>query len=165
MATSIWRKFQNIYLGGTLKLKKGAKIERDDQVVTVTASAVTLNPQIHGNGRTVALNRAAGIAVTLPGATGSGDKYRLVLVTAVTSNTTVVDSAVAADDLTGLSVTGQAGTANAWPSGATADTFTLNGSTQGGLEGDVIEIEDVAANLYSLNHTGSATGTEATPWS
>lgn len=163
MATNVWRKFANVYLSGKLQLKQKAKIYREDQVVEITEATATLDSEIHGNGRTIALNRAGGIALTLPGATGSGDVFNLIVTTTFTSDATIETSGT--DDLTGLSVTGQAGTANAWPSGATADTFTLDGSTTGGLEGDRIVLTDFAVGLWSINHFGSATGVEATPFS
>jgi hypothetical protein len=48
---------------------------------------------------------------------------------------------------------------------ADSDTITLNGTTTGGLKGDIIRIVDVAANLFSVTVMSAATGTEATPFS
>ena len=41
----------------------------------------------------------------------------------------------------------------------------MNGSTTGGIAGDIVELEDIATNLWSVKVLGSATGTEATPFS
>jgi hypothetical protein len=41
----------------------------------------------------------------------------------------------------------------------------MDGSTKGGIKGDIIELEDIAADTWSVRVMGSATGTEATPFS
>src|SRR4051812_5449806 len=60
--------------------------------ISVTTSTLTLDRVIHRD-TVVDLNRAAGIAVTLPAATGTGDRYYLHIGTAVTSNTTTITCA------------------------------------------------------------------------
>lgn len=133
--------------------------------VNVTASTLAVTAAAH-DGRVVTLNRAAGIAVTLPAATGSGLKLHFVIGTAVTSNSTTIK--VTGDDtMTGNAILGQdsADTAVLFEAGATADTVTLNGSTTGGLKGDSVELIDIAADLWWVRVMGAATGTEATPFS
>jgi hypothetical protein len=41
----------------------------------------------------------------------------------------------------------------------------MDGSTKGGIKGDRVILKDVAAGLWSVTVIGSATGTEATPFS
>jgi hypothetical protein len=69
--------------------------------------------------------------------------------------------------MTGVAISGQdaADTAVLFETAATSDTITLNGTTTGGIKGDRVEIEDIATNLYYVRVVGSATGTEATPFS
>lgn len=136
------------------------------QPINITASAVTLTRDTHA-GATCTLNRAAGIAVTLPAASGTGDKYRLVIGTTVTSNSTTVKVANANDVMTGTALFGQdsADTTVLFETAVDSDTITLNGSTTGGIKGDILELEDVADNLWSVKVVGSATGTEATCFS
>ena len=47
-------------------------------VVNVTDATVTLSQATHAN-RVVTLNRAAGVTVTLPAATGTGDVYTIAI--------------------------------------------------------------------------------------
>ena len=111
--------------------------------------------------------RAAGVVVTLPAATGTGDIYKFFVNTTVTSNSYKVQVANATDVICGLAFgdDGDGEPANAWASGATSDTITMDGSTQGGLKGDSIEIIDVATGLFSCKVFITQTGTEATPFS
>ena len=51
----------------------------------ITASAVTLNQSLHAN-KVLTLNLASGMTLTLPFATGTQDKYTMVVQTAFTSN-------------------------------------------------------------------------------
>lgn len=131
--------------------------------VAVTASTLTVTPAIHA-GKTVTIDAAAGCAVTLPAATGTGNKYRFFIGTTITSNTTVFTA-------TGAHIFGNAwvfsdNAAQAvigWAAGG-ATTITLNGTTTGGIKGDLIELEDVATNKISARVMIQATGTEATPF-
>jgi hypothetical protein len=134
--------------------------------VAATASTLTVTAATHA-GRTVALNRAAGIAVTLPAATGTGAIYRFVIVAALTSNTTTIKVANASDIMTGNAyvVSDGAAAVLGYTTGASDDTITLNGSTTGGLKGDLITVTDVATNVYHVLANTAATGTEATPFS
>jgi hypothetical protein len=132
--------------------------------INLTASA-TLNP-FHG-GTVVTLNAAAGLTVTLPAATGTGRMYRIVIGTTVTSNNYVVQVADATDVFIGNVVLGQdaADTAVLFECAADSDTITMNGTTKGGLKGDIITLVDVASNTWHLSMIGAATSTEATPLS
>lgn len=162
MAASTWREFANISLSGKVYLEQVAKIFRKDQVIEITSETATLRSEDHGNGRIIVLNKADGIDLTLPQASGSGDRFDLFMAVTATSNHTIVT--YGSDDMTGVSVTGQGGTANVWPTGDNAEKFTMNGSTKGGFEGDRIILIDVAAGLWQINHFGEATGTEETPF-
>lgn len=165
MATSVWRKFKNIDLSGKLRLKKNAEITRDDQVVSITAAAVGLIPYIHGNGRTVAFNRAAGIAATLPLATGSGDKFEIIVGTTFTGSATV--SCSGSDTFFGLAFATQdtGNAANAFQAAAGNNTITMDGTTRGGDKGDSILLTDIAAASWQVTMFINATGAEATPFS
>lgn len=135
-------------------------------LVDATAATLTVTAAAHG-GRLVTLNRAAGIAVTLPAATGSGAKFRFFLGTTVTSNTTTIKVANATDTMVGFALVLQdaADTMVGFEASGTHDTITWNGSTTGGIKGDEAEIQDVATNLFRVRVIQSATGIEATPFS
>ena len=118
-------------------------------------------------GRTGVFDIAAGVAVTLPRATGSGAKYRFVVKTTVTSVGDKIQVANADDVIQGTVFGLQDGgdTVEGWESASTSDTITLDGSTKGGIRGDVIELEDVATGLYMVTGLITQTGTQATPFS
>ncbi|KIZ47404.1 hypothetical protein OO17_04605 [Rhodopseudomonas palustris] len=131
----------------------------------MTAGA-TLTAGAHAD-RLVTLNAAAGQAIVLPAATGTGDKYEFFVGTTITSNSTTIKVANATDIMSGLAIVAQDGgdTIVAFETAADSDTITLNGSTTGGIKGQRIELQDVAAGLWSVRSSGAATGTEATPFS
>lgn len=138
----------------------------DGRVVNVTAATLAIDAETHDD-MLVTLNRAAGIAVTLPAASGSGAKFRFFVGTSVTSNSTTIKVANSSDTMQGNAILGQdAGdTVVMFAAGATADTITMDGSTTGGLKGAFVNVEDVAANLWSVHYVSDASGTEATPFS
>jgi len=154
---------------GDLVGKDGVPVVRspDNNITNVTASTLTVTRDLH-DGKTITLNRAAGIAVTLPAATGTGAIYTFFVGTTVTSNTTTIKVADATDTMSGIVLVNgdtAANAAEAFGTAATDDTITLNGSTTGGLKGDWFILQDVASDLYSVRGAISATGTEATPFS
>lgn len=141
-----------------------SRILQSDQLANVTAATVTITSADH-EGKTITLNRAGGIAVTLPAATGSGARYRFVVGTTFTSSATI--KVVGDDTMTGLALLAQdaADTAVVFETAATSDTITFNGTTTGGLKGADVELIDIAADTWFVNVRSAATGTEATPFS
>jgi hypothetical protein len=121
--------------------------------ISVTGATFSALASQH-QGAPIVLNRAAGITVTLPAATGSGAKFLFIVGTTVTSNNNVIQ--VTGDDIM---------TGGAWLSQDSSDTITANGSTKGGIKGESIELIDMASNTWWVRVMGSATGTEATPFS
>jgi hypothetical protein len=135
------------------------------QPITITADT-TLDRDVHGEA-VILIDDAAGLAVTLPDATGSGLKFHLIVKTTITSNSTTIKTPDADNVMTGTAIIGQdaADTAVLFETASTSDTITLNGSTTGGLQGDSIELIDIAANLWFVRMVGAATGIEVTPFS
>ena len=133
--------------------------------VAVTASTVTLASGTHSN-RVTTLSRAAGIAVTLPAATGTGAWYDLIVITTVTSNSTTITCA-GSDTLQGQAyvLSDDAAAVLAYDAAGTATVITLNGTTKGGYVGHRIKLVDIASGKWFVMSIGKATGTEATPFS
>jgi hypothetical protein len=134
------------------------------RIANVTTATVSLADPAN-EGKTTTLNRAAGIAVTLPTSTGLGGKYRLVVGTTFTGSATVKVANHLEIMMGSAQQTGAAGATTSFLVGATHDTITMNGTTTGGLQGDIIELEDVALGVWSVKYVGSITGTAATPFS
>ncbi len=138
-------------------------------LVAVTASTLALTAAAHA-GRTVTIARAAGMVITLPAATGTGDVYKLVIVETTTGTTTVkVNATPGTDTMIGTAILFQdaADTTVSFACGATADTITLfvTANTTGGIFGAHLTIQDIAAGLWHVEYVSDAGGTEATPFS
>jgi hypothetical protein len=126
---------------------------------TVTAATVTLSDKLHNGGWTM-LDKSAGVAVTLPAATGSGAHYKLLVKTA--SNATTI--AVTGDDtfvggyLCNDSGDTTAATADFFPAAAGNNRLTLTTVGGGGLAGDWLEFVDYAADKWMVRgvFTGAA---------
>jgi hypothetical protein len=132
------------------------------------AAAATLALTEDYSGRLIGLNRAAGVTVTLPRATGSGASYKFWVRTAVTSNSDIIQVGNTDDVIQGIiqsTLVGTPTTNNGWIAGSTGDTITLNGTTTGGLRGDYIEITDYAPGIFVCFGRTSQSGTGATPFS
>jgi hypothetical protein len=141
-------------------------ISGSDALVSATDASLTVTSAAH-SGRTVLLDRAAGQAVTLPAATGTGNSYKFFVLTTITSNTTTIKVADATDVMAGVAIVANDTDASAsiFETAADSDTITFDGSTTGGILGATVELQDVATNLWSVRVVGAATGTEATPFS
>lgn len=135
------------------------------QPITLTAST-SINRKSHAE-TMLNISAAAGLTLTLPASEGKGAKYRFFVRTTVTSNTVVIQVANATDVMQGTAIFAADGgdTGVLFETASTSDTITMNGSTRGGIIGDFIELEDVAAGFWSVRMVAQGTGTEATPFS
>lgn len=132
-----------------------------------TAAAVTLTEREH-EGRVSAMG-ATGVAQTLPAATGSGAVYKFVAAATVSSGSHTIVCA-GTDEYAGIIYSTDTDTSDtlvAYPAvaGDDYDTITLNGSTKGGLQGDWIELIDIASGVWALRGDVRVTGTQASPLS
>lgn len=136
------------------------------RIVNVTASTLYLTYKEH-NDRTVTINAAAGCAVRLPAASGSGARFRIIIGTTIATNTTTIKVANATDVMTGNAIQSQdaGATLQMFEAASTSDTITMDGSSMGGIKGDIVELEDIASGLWWVRVTSAGTGTEATPFS
>jgi hypothetical protein len=165
--TSLHGKLIGLLANGSLSTK-GLTRDRD-AVVNVTTATLTLRPQLHA-GKTLTLNRAAGITVTLPAAVGDGDEYEFVVGTTFTGNG-IVKVANATDTMVGSATLAQdaADTVVQFDHAAASDTITFNGTTTGGLIGATIKARDIKLDgttpKWFVEVFSSATGAEVTPFS
>jgi hypothetical protein len=134
-------------------------------IVTLTAGA-TLDPETHSN-RTVLFNSADGGAIVLPAATGGGDKYRIRIQTALTTDLTV--TAPSGTILKGAALINDTGgstaaTSDMFAAGASDEVFTFIAATGGGKVGDYVEFEDIASGVYGVFAVLSGVVDPATPF-
>lgn len=132
------------------------------RLVDCTDSTLSATAALHAN-KIVTLNRAAGIVVTLPEATGTGNKYTFVVGTTLTSNAytiaalttdTMVGGVGIATDIAGVTV----------QAGGTDDKLSMNATTTGGVVGSVVHCTDIADTLWLVEGQLVSTGTEADPF-
>lgn len=141
--------------------------------VNVAAATITLTRALHAN-RVITLNLAAGIAVTLPPALGTGDWYTLVVGTTFTGAASIAVPN-ATDYMVGTALLFADGgdttvgfaTANTGTVASESDTISLFGTAnaQGGIKGEIIELCDIGAAQWAVRLVSDAGGTEATPFS
>ena len=143
-------------------------ISASSGVVDTTATVLALTAALHA-GRIVTVSSTAPIAITLPASAGTGNKYRLnIRVVATTTghtikvaNTTDVMSGIVVGHTTATTVA----TVVSFKATATDDTITINGTTQGGVVGDIIDLTDIKTGFWEVKMRTSPTGTHATPFS
>jgi len=128
-----------------------------------SGASLTLNAALHA-GRVILLNQAAGEAITLPAATGTGNKYFLFKSVSLSSNTTTIKVANATDVMAG-SANIAATASGTFPTTSTSDTITFNATTQGGLIGTFVEIEDIASGVFRVLAHIVGSGTAVTVFS
>jgi hypothetical protein len=134
----------------------------------VATDAITVTEHA---GRTLLLGEVGGnalVTLTLPDATGSGATYKFIVSVTNTSNYVIavpdanntIDGVMLYLDEDGTAVT-------AFPTVAASDTITLNGTTQGGIIGDYLELIDIATNQYHVRGVMrvAAGANPATPFS
>lgn len=158
-----------LYQSGTAISSTATEIDRacdvSARVVNVTGSSVALTEAAH-DGKVITLNRAAGIAVTLPAATGSGAKFKIIVGTTFTGAATI--KVVGDDIMVGTAILFADGgdTSVAFATAATSDTITFAAdNTTGGIAGAFVELIDIAANTWFVQMVSDAAGSEATPFS
>lgn len=138
-------------------------------VINGVASSMTTStnsPTQHGGIYT--LNRATGVAVTLPAATATGLKQRFIVETAASGGSYVI-SAAGTDVFTGIVLGERADSGNAvlgFAAGATDNTITLSSTNGGVSKGSWVEVIDVASGVWAVTGILSSTGGAfATPFS
>lgn len=139
-----------------------AELNRNNTASTrevLAGATLSLTQALH-DGKTIAM--PAVCAISLPAATGSGSRFKLYQKIAATAVTITA---------TGAHMFGQAwlisdnSAAVLGYNAAGSTIITFDGSTQGGIKGAVVEIEDVATSILQVRVMSMASGSEASPFS
>ena len=122
--------------------------------VSLTATTA-ITALLHSNRPLIITGSGVAAAMTLPPATGTGDKYEFIMGQVNTSGTTIVTDAPSTVSMYGsinnLDVDSNAQTAYFTVTAGGTDTVTLNGTTTGGQIGDTVTLIDIAANKWAVN--------------
>ena len=140
---------------------------RNYGIETITDATVSITDDAHVGSRVI-LSRAAGVTVTLPAATGSGNRYEFIVGVTPTSNAHVINTASTSDLYYGNALYGADGgdtTVMFAADGSDDDSISLNGTTTGGIKGARVVLDDIATNAWAVHIVSDASGTEATPFS
>ena len=139
-------------------------ISGSGSVVTLS-SDTSLTSGSHA-GRVMLLDKADGLTVTLPAASGSGNIYKFFVKETITSNNYVIQLS-GSDTMSGVAVVANDGGASAsiFETASDSSTITLDGSTKGGILGGMVELQDLYSGKYLVKIHQSATDAEATPFS
>lgn len=138
-------------------------------IVDATAATLAVTAALHA-GKIVTLNRAAGVTVTLPAATATGNVYTFVIGTAATSNANIIETSATSEHMAGslraVDDDVEGATGFQWNAETSDDTITMNGTATGGKAGDMIIIRDYVATIFTVDgHLTQSGGSEVTPFS
>lgn len=120
------------------------------ELVTLS-TATSLTAATHGFRTMLLTGTGSALAQTLPAASGSGLRLRFI-VGAVNTSNHIIKVANASDVLKGQIdiLDNDANALTAYAASGSDDTITLNGTTTGGLVGDLIEVQDIATNIWMV---------------
>jgi hypothetical protein len=125
-----------------------------------------LTAATHAN-KTVVVDSVAPFAFTLPAATGTGDTYEIFINTPCTGTSSTISTVATAEVMSGVcwGATTSSNAVVGYIATATDNTVSLNGTTKGGVKGDLIVFVDVKTSTWSCQIFSSPTSTTATPFS
>ena len=144
------------------------EISGQNEVIALTGD-YTLTDQDYG--KTITVNNAAGLTVTLPSTKTEniGKSFKFLVLTTITSNTFGIDTAATSDLFYGtVTIHDKDNNANDSyfvPDGSDDDSYDANGGTKGGMAGDVLTVTCIAANKWFVEGYTRGDGTLATPFS
>lgn len=130
----------------------------------VSGSGATVSLTSAESGKTILMDRAAGIVFTLPSPV-IGLKYKFVVTTAVTSNLYSIDTDGASTFLVGNvnTIIDDSGTSEGSAAdGAAHVSLDMNGTTKGGLVGSWVEVECISSTQWAVSGTLVGSGTLVT---
>ena len=148
-----------------LELNRAADVST--RIVPVTAATLAVTEALH-DGKIITLDRAGGIAVTMPEATGSGMVITFFVITKFTT-----DGTITLADVVNTALIGQASIVDSdttdlihmFTPGATEDLVTLDGTNTAGGLGCWIQYIDLATDVWSVQIVEGVGGTApATPF-
>lgn len=165
----------SLQIGSVTVNSTAAEIDRvadkSASVITNTATTLSITVTQHAS-RTVVLSCATTSQISLPVASGSGEKFVFIIGATSTDGNKVI-AANGTDIILGnaiIATPSDTDTAKilGFTASATSDKLTFNGTTSGGRIGDVVELIDYAANTWNAKVIASGstnTGGPATPFS
>jgi len=135
------------------------------RIVTITVTdAITVAEHADRINLMAEVGGDANVVLTLPEATGTGNRYKFYV--GVVNTSGYVIAALTTDTMSGVIMTSidAADTGLAWEVDADDDKLTLNGTTSGGVTiGDWIEVVDCLDTIWCVSGQITSSGGETTP--
>lgn len=134
----------------------------ESRVRLVATTPVTLR-KLTQSQRMLRLSVATAQTINLPPATGKGGKYNIVVGVTASGNK-VIRANGATDIIQGQAIV-SGGTSGSFSTATNTNTITMNGTTQGGIIGSVVELWDTAPGVWTVKHHSVGSGVAVTPFS
>lgn len=134
--------------------------------IAAATTTLTLAPATHA-GKTLLISSTGGLAITPPAATGTFNVYQFLFTAAITGGNFTFDAKAgnASDVLNGILLGNKVATLANYGTAANSNLLTFDGTTLGGLKGDLVTLIDIATNTWKIQGLISQSGTVATPFS
>lgn len=137
------------------------------QIISEATATRTLKEE--ESGAVCLFDSAGGVVYTLPAACAVGTQFDFVTAVTITGGAAKVITGAAAELMVGQILNADTDTGNAvaiWPAlvGSSYIAVSMNGSTTGGIIGDVIRCVKVTTTKWAVTGTTSGTSTVATPF-
>lgn len=151
---------------GLVKQMPGAQVVAGNAgIVSSTSTGLTITQTLHA-GKVVLIAASAPAAITLPAATATGNKYTLVFTVAATATASTISRATSTDIFQGVAlILATASVMSGFQTTATDNTMTFNGTSKGGIAGDMVEFWDIKSGVWEVKYRSGAAVAPVTPFS
>lgn len=138
--------------------------DQNSKVSVISGRGATVLLLGHESGSVCLLDAATGVSYTLPIAALVGDYWDFVVSTSVTSNNhkVITPTGTFLQGGIGLAISGGA-PSTYFANGTSNTTFTMNGTTTGGLIGTSFRLTKITATKWNVTGVIAGSGTVATP--
>lgn len=147
----------------------GKTVDDAGKLVTVAAATTTLTlTQALHSGKILLLASTAGLAITPPAATGSGATYEFFVAATISGGSVTIDAKAGngSDTFAGRAYQLLVGTGETvYACASNSNLITLNGTTTGGVIGDLVKLVDMGLHQWYVFVDSTASGSVVTPFS
>lgn len=141
---------------------KVLRLDRLESLVSTISAATTTLSMLRQGVQYLRTTVATAQTINIPAATGKSGGFNIFIGVTATGNK-VIKAAGSSLFQDVAVMTG--GTAGSFGSASNTNTITFNGSTTGGVIGTLVELRDVAPNVWSVKVHSCGTGIQTTPFS
>lgn len=141
---------------------KVTRLERLESITQLISAATTTLSMMKQGIQWLRTSVATAQTINVPVATGKSGQFNIFIGVTATGNKVI--KALGSSLFQGVAVMA-GGTPGSFASAANTNTITFNGTTQGGIIGTLVELRDVAPNVWSVKVHSVGSGVQVTPFS